>query len=421
MYKKEVWSNGLRTIYVPSKNTQTVAIFVLVGTGAHNEEEKENGLSHFLEHMAFKGTEKRPDKLQIAQELDSVGAVYNAFTGKEYTGYWVKTDSKHLKLGIDVVSDIFLNSTIPAEEIEKERGVILGEIDMYEDIPSRKVGDVFENLLYGDQPAGRSILGTKKNIRSFKKEDFMSYRERNYRAKNTIVIVSGNFQLREAKKLVKEHFKDIRKGNLSKARKTKEKQTKPEIKIFNKKTDQTHLVLGTRSFSIRDKRRWPLSILNVILGGNMSSRLFIEVRDELGLGYYVRSGTSLYKDHGYFEVSAGVDNKRLEEAVEVILGELKKVKKDGITKAELKKAKDYIKGTTLISLESTDNLAAFYGMQELLERKILTPKEKLRIINKVNRPDVKKLTRDLFNNKNLNLALIGPTKNKAGLKKILKF
>jgi len=420
-FKKEKWPNGLRTIYIPSKNTKTVAILVLVGTGSRYETKDINGISHFLEHMFFKGTTRRPDKVRIAQELDAVGAAYNAFTGKEYTGYWVKTDSKHAELAVDVVSDMFLNSTIPAEEIERERGVIIGEIDMYEDTPMRKVGDIFEELLYGDHPAGWNIAGRKSVIKSIKRDDFIKYRKIHYRARNTIIVMAGNIEVKKAKTLVKKYFKDIRGGASPKALELKERQTKPQIKIKNKKTDQTHLVLGVRAFDMFDKRRWALSILGIVLGGNMSSRLFIKIRDVLGLGYYIHAGASLTIDSGYFEVSTGVDRRRTAEAIEAILEELKKAKKNGITEAELKKAKDYIRGSTLISLESSDSLAGYYGMQELLTKKVLTPQEKFRMIDRVSARDVKKVARDIFKSKGLNLAIIGTIENKREIKRILTF
>ena len=419
--KQEKWKNGLRTIYIPVKNTKTITIMVLVGTGSRHETKDINGISHFLEHMFFKGTTKRPDKTAIAQELDAIGAAYNAFTNKEYTGYWVKTDTKHTKLAVDVVSDMFLNSTVPAEEIEKERGVILGEKDMYEDMPMWKIGWLLEELLYGDQPIGWSIIGTKKTIKSVQREDFIKYMKEHYRSRNVVIILAGNFELKKGKKLIKEYFGAIKGGSSPKPLAVKEKQKAPAIKTINKKTDQTHLILGIRAFDMNDKRRWALSLLGIILGGNMSSRLFIKIRDVLGLGYYVKAGANLSTDHGYFEVSAGVDNKRVIPAIDAIMEELKKVKKEGVSEAELKKAKDYIKGTTVMGLESSDSLASFYGFQELLTRKTLTPEEKFRMLDKVELADIKKVAKDIFKSNRLNLALIGPAQNKRELKKVLKF
>ena len=420
-FTKETWPNGLRAIYAPMTGTETVTILVLVGTGSRYETKEINGLSHFLEHMFFKGTKKRPGKSQIAQELDAVGAAYNAFTDKELTGYWVKTDAKHAELAFDVVSDIFLNSTIPAEEIEKERGVIIGEIDMYEDTPTRKVGDLFEELLYGDQPAGWDIAGRKEVIRAIKREDFVDYLAKHYRSENVVVTVAGNISLAKARASVKKYFKTVKPGAAPKPIACREAQTRPAINLKYKNTDQAHLVLGARAFDMFNPKRWALSLLGVILGGGMSSRLFIKVRDELGLGYYIRAGASLSTDHGYFEVGAGVDIKRISEAVAVITGELNRARQAGVSEAELRKAKAFIKGGTLLGLESSDEVASFFGLQELLTREILTVEQKFSMLEEVKAAEVKKVAEELFQNKNLNLALIGPLKDKKELEQVLDF
>ena len=420
-FVKEVWPNGLRTVYVPMQGTQTVTLLVLVGTGSRYETKEINGISHFLEHMFFKGTVKRPGKSDIAHELDAVGAAYNAFTDKELTGYWVKVDSKHADLAFDVVSDIFLNSTIPAEEIEKERGVIIGEIDMYEDTPMRKIGDLFEELLYGDQPAGWDIAGRKEVIRSLKRDDFLDYMNKHYKSQNVVVAVAGNIGLEEAKTKIKNYFKPIREGETEKPLPCRESQNGPEIKVTYKNTDQCHLILGTRAYNMFDPRRWALGLLATILGGGMSSRLFIRIRDELGLGYYIRASSSLSTDHGYFDVSAGVDTTRVGEAVEAIMGELQKIKHHGVGEKELQKAKDYIRGGTLISLESSDEVASFFGLQEVMTHDVLTVEQKFSMMDKVSSDEIKAVAGDIFQNKNLNLAVIGPVKDKEGLAKILNF
>ncbi|MBI4118899.1 MAG: insulinase family protein, partial [Parcubacteria group bacterium] len=298
-FTKEIWPNGLRAVYAPMASTQTLTILVLVGTGSRYETKDINGISHFLEHMFFKGTAKRPGKSDIAHELDAVGAAYNAFTDKELTGYWVKVDARHADLAFDVVSDIFINSTIPAQEIEKERGVIIGEIDMYEDTPMRKIGDLFEELLYGDQPAGWDIAGRKEVIRSLTRQNFLDYLEKYYKSANVTVVVAGHIGLDDAKAKVQKYFGGVREGETSKPSACSESQSNPQIKVTYKDTDQCHLILGVRAYDIFDPRRWALGLLATILGGGMSSRLFIRIRDELGLGYYIRAGSALSTDHGY--------------------------------------------------------------------------------------------------------------------------
>ncbi len=406
---------------MPMTSTQTLTILVLVGIGSRYETKDINGISHFLEHMFFKGTAKRPGKSDIAHELDAVGAAYNAFTDKELTGYWVKVDARHGDLAFDVVSDIFLNSTIPAEEIEKERGVIIGEIDMYEDTPMRKIGDLFEELLYGDQPAGWDIAGRKEVIRSLTRQNFLDYLDKHYKSQNVTVAVAGHIGLDEAKAKVQKYFGGVREGQTEKPLACSESQLNPQVKVSYKDTDQCHLILGARAYDIFDPRRWALGLLATILGGGMSSRLFIRIRDELGLGYYIRAASALSSDHGYFEVSSGVDTKRIHEAVEAIMEELRKARRDGVTEKELQKAKDFIKGGTLISLESSDEVASFFGLQEVLTRDILTVEQKFSMMDKVTSDDVKKVAEDIFQNKNLNLAVIGPLKDKEGFEKVLKF
>ncbi|MEK7500899.1 MAG: pitrilysin family protein, partial [Patescibacteria group bacterium] len=315
----------------------------------------------------------------------------------------------------------FLNSTIPAAEIEKERGVIIGEIDMYEDTPTRKIGDLFEELLYGDQPVGWDIAGRKEVIRALKRNNFIKYLSRYYKSRNVVVAVAGNIDTAKARAQVKKYFKTIAPGGTGQPLACKEKQNLPQIKISYKKTDQTHLILGVRAYDLFDPRRWALGLLATILGGNMSSRLFIKIRDELGLGYYIRASASLSTDHGYFDVSAGVDTGRVSEAVRAIMSELRSAKEAGVSEAELKKAKDCVKGSTLLGLESSDEVASFFGLQEIVAKRILTVEQKFDMIDKVTLKDVALVARDIFQNKKLNLALIGPFKDKSGLAKLLKF
>jgi predicted Zn-dependent peptidase len=249
----------------------------------------------------------------------------------------------------------------------------------------------------------------------------VDYLAKYYKSKNVVVAVAGNIALADAKAKVKKYFKTIASGAVPKPLACKEIQANPKIKLSYKDTDQAHLVLGVRAYDLFDKRRWPLALLATILGGSMSSRLFIKIRDELGLGYYIRASASLSTDHGYFDVSAGVDKNRLEEAVTAVMAELRKVKKEGVTESEFKKAKDYIKGTTLLGLESSDEVASFFGLQEVVTRQILTLEEKFSMIDKVKIGDLKKVAEDIFQNSKVNLAIIGPVKDEKPFLKLLKF
>ncbi|MCB9805714.1 insulinase family protein [Candidatus Nomurabacteria bacterium] len=418
-YKKTVLDNGLRIITVPMKDSQTSIAMVLVEAGSHYEDEKINGLSHFLEHMCFKGTKNRTGH-EINSYLDSIGAEANAFTGFEYTGYYAKAHFKKINKILDVVSDIYLNSTFPEKGIEPERGVIIEEINMYEDLPQSQVWYEWVKLLYPNQPAGRSILGPKENIRSFKQKDFIDYYKKHYIAEKTVVIVAGNIDQKEVLRDVKEKFKNIPTGKIVKKDKVKEYQKAPQINVRYKKTDQTHLVLGFRAFDLKNKKNMALKVASVVLGKGFSSRLFKRMRDELGMCYYTRASAEALTDHGYFTVSAGVTNSRVEEAIEVIVDEFKRLRDELISDEEIKKAKDFAIGHTAIGLETSDAIADFYGFQELQHEEIKNPKDKIRKLKEVTSKDVQKVIQEIVKNDRLNLALIGPFKENKKFKKILK-
>ena len=424
-FKKTILKNGLRLITAPMKETNTVTVIVTVAAGSKYENKKNNGISHFLEHMFFKGTKKRSKTKDIAEALDAVGGEYNAYTSQESTAYFAKVDKEHIGLAIDVVSDMFLNSKIDPKEIEKERGVILQEINMYEDTPMLAVQEEFEHLLYGDQPAGWKVIGTKENIAQLGRKDFVDYMKNFYTAKNTVVSVVGNFgKIGESGVIrgIEKIFSKMKKGEENKKVQTNEKQTKPELKIKHKKTDQTHLVLGFRSYDMFHKDRFALALLANILGGTMSSRLFLSVRERLGLAYYISANDDESSDCGYFSVRAGVDTDRakIEKTVKTILVEIAKIRARGVGEKELKKAKDNFRGKLALSLESSDEVASFLAGQELGRRKIKRPEEIMSQIDKVKRSDILKVARNIFVNEKLNLALIGPIEDKDFLVKLLK-
>jgi predicted Zn-dependent peptidase len=420
MYKKTTLSNGLRIITVPMKNTKAVTVLVMVGTGSKYETKENNGLSHFLEHIFFKGTKKNPTTLKVVEPLDKVGGIYNAFTDKECTGYWAKVDSKYLDLALDWVSDIFLNSNMEEKEINKEKGVIIEEMNLYLDTPTAYISDLWEELLYGNQPAGWLIIGNKKNIIKFKRKDFLDYLNNHYSSKNTIVCIAGDIEPKLVEEKIRNFFKKI-KSNIPKPKlKVIEKQENPNSLIHFKKTDQTHLFLGVRGRDIFHPQKFSQEILATILGGFMSSRLFISIRERRGLAYYVRTISGCSTDTGYLVTSAGVDHRNAEKAIGLILKEYKILKNKKISQSELQKAKDNLRGTLNLSLESSDSQASFYAGQELLEHKILTPEEQLAKIDAITVEDIQKLAKDIFRPEKLNLALIGPFKNKERFNKLLK-
>jgi len=420
-FKRTILSNGMRVILVPQKDNVAATILVLVEAGSKYETKEINGLSHFLEHMCFKGTKKRPKAIDIAGALDGIGAEYNAFTSHEWTGYYAKVQSHKNEEALDIISDLYLNPVFDEKEIEKEKGVIIEEINMYEDIPQRKVNDNFMELLYGNQPAGWSIAGTKENIRNMTKQDFLKYRGEHYVAGATTLVVAGNFDEDKFLKKIEEDFSKMPTDKKHGKLKVKESQEKPEVHIQFKESDQTHIILGCRAFSVEDERKYALDVLGDVLGGGMSSRLFQKVREELGAAYYVRAGSDMLSDHGFFAVSAGVDHARMDIVIEAILEELKRTADEEIPAVELQLAKDHLTGRLLLGLETSDAIANYYGGQEILRQELKNPEQLIEKINAVTAGEIMEVAKEIFKSEKLNLALIGPFKEKEKIVNILNF
>lgn len=419
-YNKNIFKNGLRVISIPMKNTKAVTVLVVVGAGTKYETKDTNGISHFLEHMFFKGTKKRPNALEVAETLDRIGGIYNAFTSKEFTGFWAKVDYSHLDLALDWVSDILLNSQFKEKEIKKEKGVIIEEINMYLDTPTALIYDLWEKLLYGDQPAGWMTLGRKENIFKFKRKDFIKYFKNHYSSKNTVVCVAGNLDPDIVLKKTGRYFRKIQNTDPFSKPKVIEDQRDPNSLVYFKNTDQTHIALGVRGYSLSYKERFAQALLAKILGGFMSSRLFISIREKRGLAYYIRTVSESTTDTGYLVTFAGIDNKNTANAIKIILKEYNKLKRKKVSNSELRKAKDNLKGSVLLSLESSDVQASFFATQEVLTGKVITPEEKIAQFEKVSPKDIQKVAQTIFQNKNLNLALIGPFKEKERFNSLLK-
>jgi len=405
--------NGLRLLVVPNPESLATTIYVFVATGSKYEDKKTNGLSHFLEHMCFKSTRKRPRPIDIASDLDGIGAQYNALTTHEYTGYYAKVQNSSFQKAFDVISDLYLHPVFRDDDVNTERGVITEEINMYEDSPKSKVGEIFMELLYGNQPAGRSVLGTKENIAKFSKNDLISYRKNNYLPCSTVVVISGKISASEAASLVKKEFSLLARGEKMSKLKVVERQNSPAEKLFYKKSEQSHLMLGLRTFPAADERRYSLSVLAEVLGGGMSSRLFKKVRDELGAAYYVRAETDFFSDHGFLSVDAGVDHRKLEAVIAAIVSELKRLKKEKVGDIELIKAKEHLIGDLFLSIETSDALGYFYGTQEIMDMKPSSPFEIARKIRQVTSEDILKTAGDIVKNNRLNMALVGPFKNRS--------
>ncbi len=420
-FRKTRLSNGLRVITVPVKDNPSVMVMVMVETGSNYETKGENGLSHFLEHMCFKGTTTRPKANLIAKELDALGAQNNAFTSNEFTGYYARASKKHFSKLFEIISDLYLNPTLPSDELEKEKGVILQEISMYEDQPKRKVGDVLSKLLYGETPAGRTILGPRENIKKFRRQDFLNYRKKHYVASSTIVIVAGDIDEKRVISETKKYFSDLSQSKKVSKPKVKENQKTPQLGVFFKKTDQTHMILAFRTYKANDKRIPALKVLAGVLGKGMSSRLFNKLREEMGACYYIGAGNDQYTDHGVFAIATGINVSRTHEVIKAILDECKKLTKTPVSKEELDKVKEHRIGNLYMGLETTDAIAEFYASQEIIQGNMKKPEELEKQIRAVTAEDVLMVAKDIFKDRNLNLAIVGNVSNSKSIKKVLSF
>lgn len=408
--KKITLENGLRILLNKNTNTKSVTSLVLVGAGSRYETKDINGISHFLEHMFFKGAKKYKNTKEVSQKIDSVGGEFNAFTGKEYAGYYVRLIDEHLETAFDVLSDMLLEATFKTEEIDKERGVILEELNMYQDTPMYQIGWNFENLLYGEQPMGWDQIGTKELIKGVTTEQFKDYQEKLYTPDNTVICISGNFDEDKTLELVKKYFKM---GSNKKAFDFEPiKDLKPEkkYKIETRQTEQSHLVLGFKGLTLKDKRRYALKVLATALGGNMSSRMFLNIREAKGLCYYIRTEIDNYTDCGSFQTRAGVDINRTKEAIQDILNEYQKASKEGFTEEEIYNAKEYLKGKMVLNYEDTESIAHLMARQELLQNEHKSVKQIIKNYEDVTLEDVNQLAKEILIPENLYTYVIGPIK-----------
>ncbi len=418
-YKKVILSNKTPIITVSLPGAKTATALLIFKTGSRYENRKNNGISHFLEHLFFKGTIKRPNTLALASELDSLGCEFNAFTSKEYTGYWIKAAESKLGQALEILGDMILNSKMAAEEIEREKGVIIEELNMYQENPMMHIDDVLETCLYGDTPSGWETVGTKENIQHFKREDFISYLEAQYGANSACLILAGGLKDKDVKKAAG-IFKALKTNKWQKHVKSITNQKTPAIKTLFKDIDQANLSLAVRTFPLNHPEEFNVKLLSIILGGAMSSRLFINLRERNGLAYYVKTDTEFYSDSGYLTTQAGVPTEKISKAVEIILAEYGRLRTELVSKVELTRAKDLLHGRLLLQMEATDNVANWYARQAILRDKIMTPAEFMKKIQAITPLDLQKTAKKIFVDKGLNFAAIGRFKD-AEFKKVLKF
>lgn len=417
--KKITLKNGLRILFVPQPANLAATVLILVEAGSEYETKPINGVSHFLEHMMFKGTTNRPKPGAIAHELAALGAQSNAFTDQEYTGYWAKVQAEKLPKILDIISDLYLNPVFNAEEIEKERGVIIQEINMYEDDLPAKTQRIFNSLMYGDQPAGWDVGGEKEIINKLGRDAFVAYRHERYVMPGTIVVVAGKFDAKATLAQIQKTFGTLPRRPVVMKKKTVERQSAPRVKVHFKKSDQAHIVMGFRAFDIFDKRRFAMRVLADVLGGGMSSRLFMRVREELGAAYYIGAGADLALDHGLLGISAGVDHAKTQIVIKAILKECARLRDELVPAAELQKSKDHMLGNLILGLETSDDLASFYGGQEILTKEIVSPKMLAERIKKVTAAEVRAVARAVIKNKGLNFAIVGPYKRSKAFERIV--
>lgn len=420
-YQKTTLDSGLRVITQPLKNTQSVTVLILVGAGSRYETKEINGLSHFLEHMFFKGAEKYKNTKEVSEAIDSVGGEFNAFTGKEYVGYYVKVAAKHVDLALDVLGDMLLHSKFDPDEIHRERGVIMEEYNMYQDTPMQQIGWDFERLVYGDQPMGWDQVGTKEVIHRLKREDFLSYQDRFYSPDNIVIAIAGNVSHDDMLRQVERLFSFDRKQKASGAPPVRDIPRKEFVFLRSKKTEQAHVMLGFNGYDEQHKDHYALKMLTIVLGGNMSSRMFLSVRERQGLAYYISTSSDDYTDTGTVATNAGVAVGGVDKAITAILKEYKEVVDNPVSGAELKKAQEYLKGKLVLKLEDSEEYAHLLGKFQILYDEVRTPEHIFEEIDKVRPEDLQRVGRDLFKEDRLYLAVIGPYDNEERFAKLLKF
>jgi predicted Zn-dependent peptidase len=420
MFRKTTLQNGLRVVTEKLEGTKAVTILVLVGAGSRYEHEKNRGISHFLEHMFFKGAERFKDTKEVSEAIDAIGGVFNAFTGKEYAGYFVKVAGENIAVAADVLSDMMINAKFEDAEIKKERGVILEEYNMYQDTPMYQIGWNFENLIFGDQPMGWDQIGTKEFIKKVTHDDFVQYKNALYVPENAVIALAGNIDHKAAVELVEKYF-------VMESRRKEfeflplEKKDGGKVSLKEKKTEQAHIAVGFPSYPEAHKDHWGVKLLSVILGGNMSSRMFLGVREAKGLAYYIHTSTDSYIDGGVLVTNAGVDLIRVDEAITGIIAEYKKVIDEDVPEKELKKAKSYLKGKMILNLEDSEEFAHLLAKYELLHGVLKSPDEIMKLIDKVTVEDVRRIAKDILREEVMKIAVIGPFGDEKHFEGMLKY
>jgi predicted Zn-dependent peptidase len=419
VYERTTLANGIRVLTAPMPQAQSVSCFVFLAAGSRYETRETSGIAHFAEHMFFKGTERRPRSRDITTEIDGIGGEFNAFTGKEYTGYYVRAAAESRDVAFDVLVDMIRHSKFDPDEIEREKGVIVEEMNMYFDTPRDYISGLYERLLYGDQPLGWDIIGSKETVRAATRETFFDYVGRWYKPERMVIGVGG-----KVGDGLPERLEELL-GDLEPAETPRPPALDPaanggpRVELHTKASDQAHLCLGVRSYPIRHPDRYALQLLTTVLGGGMSSRLFTEVRERRGLAYYVFGTNSSYTDAGSLYAQAGVDIARIDDAVSTIVAELRRIAEEPVPADELEKARSSAKGRFVLQLESPHGTIVFGLRREVLEGRAVEPREVLDGLDAVTAEDVQRVAQDVIGRNGLNLALIGPFDDADRFEKLL--
>lgn len=419
MLHKSKLKNGITLITVPVKGTMATTILAMFPIGSRYESKELSGAAHFVEHMLFKGTAKRPNAFDISRAVDAVGAEYNAFTNKDYTGYYVKVDTAKQEIAFDLVSDMLFNSVIDVTEVEKEKGAIVEELRMYLDNPSMAIDMLADKLVFGDNQLGWDIGGSEASVRGLSRDDLWKFYQKHYSAKNLVLTVAGNIERPKIKKLLEYFSKQTSPTGATALNFYKNefnsfvwpKQTpsfSDRILVEERAVDQAQVILSFPGLANTDSNRYALSLLLTILGGSMSSRLFMEVREKRGLAYMIRAGSSGFRDTGVSYIQAGLDPKRLKEAVEVIKLELKKIIEIPVLKQELSDSQNYICGRLALSMEDSSAQAEWYAKQCLFYSDLKTPEQVMKKIKSVTARDIQRVAKQVLRWEEVRLAVIGP-------------
>ncbi len=411
MYKKTTLNNGIRVITHNMPKMQSIALGIWIKVGGRYESIENKGSSHYLEHMLFKGSKKYSCR-KIKESIEGVGGYLNAFTSEEFTCYFTKLPSKHINLSLDILSDMAINPLLGQADIDKERTVILEEIKMYKDLPQSYVYDLLDELLWPNHPLGMSIIGSSESVSRIDKDDLSSYQRAYYSPLNMVISAAGPLSHNILVNRIKDIFSPLKDKTINVFCEVKESQHKPQLKIMNKDTEQTHMALGFHSFKRDHPLKHAVALLHIILGANMSSRLFNEVREKRGLAYEIGTAVKRFHDTGAFLVHAGIDNHKVTETINVVLKEIEKIRQALVSIDEFKRAKDFYLGQLMLALEDTLDHMLWIGETTSSMDKVYALKDIVKEVNRIERKDIKEVANHIFREKAVNLALIGPLKDK---------